>query len=330
MPRRAVLAALLALAASSAAAQPVPDPWWARYKDASQQVRLPGGREITLHCEGAGAPVVVLDSGLGDGAASWRKVQGEIARTTKVCAYDRAGLGGSAMGPLPRDTQAIVGDLEALLKAARLRGPYVLVGHSMGSFDVRMYASRNLRKVAGMVLVDPSADDQNDRMAAAMPRMAEIQKAAYATLDRCAGLAIAGMLAPQTPGCSQPPPPDVPAELRDWVREGQGPGRFITVKSELDSFMTLDAAQMAKVRRPLGAIPLIVLTGRPVSPGMTEAETETLHQLWTTMHDEMAALSTAGVNRAVPGSGHYIQIEKPAVVIAAVQEVVEAARAKRR
>jgi len=308
----------------------VPDAWWARYKDASEQVRLPGGREMTLHCEGAGAPVVVLDSGLGDGAASWRKVQGEIAKTTKVCAYDRAGLGGSAMGPLPRDTQAIVGDLEALLKAARLRGPYVLVGHSMGSFDMRMYASRNLRKVAGLVLVDPSADDQNVRMAAVVPRMAEIQKASYSTIERCAGLAVAGALNPETKGCGQPPPPDVPAELRGWLRERQAGGTFITVKSELDSFMTLDAAEMAKVRRPLGAIPLIVLTGKPVSPGMTDAETETLHQLWITLHDEMAALSTAGVNRAVPGSGHYIQVEKPAVVIAAVQEVVEATRAKRR
>jgi pimeloyl-ACP methyl ester carboxylesterase len=327
--RLASLVLILAFAGSTAAAQPVPDPWWARYKDASQQVRLPDGREMTLHCEGSGKPTVVLDSGLGDGAASWRKVQGEIAKATKVCAYDRAGLGGSTMGPLPRDTASIAADLKAMLKAAKLPGPYVLVGHSMGSYDMRMYASQNLKAVAGMVLVDPSADGQMVRMLAVAPRLEEMQKASYATLSHCAELAKAGTLTPQTAGCSQPPPPDVPPDLRDWVRARSGPNNFITVASELDSFNTLDTPQLLKVRRPFGSIPLIVLTGKPTIPGATAEEGEAVHKIWMTMHDEMAALSTKGVNRPVDGAGHYIQYEKPAAVIAAVQEVVEAVRTKR-
>lgn len=328
--RLATLALLFAFAGSAAAAQPAPDPWWTRYKDASQQVKLPDGREMTLHCEGSGAPVVILDSGLGDGAASWRKVQGEIAKKTKVCGYDRAGLGGSTMGPLPRDTASMAADLKALLKAAKLPGPYVLVGHSMGSYDVRMYASLNLKQVAGMVLVDPSADGQMARMLAAAPRLEELQKASYATLSSCAEQAKAGTLTPQTKGCSQPPPPDVPPELRDWVRARSSPHNFITVASELESFNTLDTPQLLKVRRPFGSIPLIVLTGKPTIPGATPEETEAVYKVWVTMHDEMAALSTKGVNRPVPGAGHYIQHEKPAVVIAAVQEVVDAVRAKGR
>jgi pimeloyl-ACP methyl ester carboxylesterase len=328
--RIATLAALFALTGAAAVAQPVPDPWWGRYKDASQQVKLSDGREMTLHCEGSGAPVVVLDSGLGDGAASWRKVQGEIAKTTRVCAYDRAGLGGSTMGPLPRDTASIAADLKALLKAARLRGPYVLVGHSMGSYDVRMYASQNLKQVAGMVLVDPSADGQMARMLAAAPRLEELQKASYATLSSCAEQAKAGTLTPQTKGCSQPPPPDVPADLRDWARARSSPNNFITVASELDSFNTLDTPQLLNVRRPLGSIPLIVLTGKPTIPGATAEETEAVYRVWMTMHDEMAALSTKGVNRPVPGAGHYIQQEQPAVVVGAVNEVVAAVRAKGR
>jgi pimeloyl-ACP methyl ester carboxylesterase len=197
----------------------------------------------------------------------------------------------------------------------------------MGSFDVRMYASRNLEKVAGLVLVDPSADDQVARMAQALPRMAQIEKAAYAPLAHCADLARAGTLTPQTAGCTRPPPPDVPAELREWVRARDGANAIVATVAELEAFQTLDAAEMARVRRPLGDIPLIVLTGRPTAPGMTPAETEALHRLWTKMHDEMAALSTVGVNRPVAGSGHYIQLEKPAVVISAVQEVVAKARA---
>lgn len=326
--RLSALALAFVLAGSAAAAQPVPDPWWARYKDASQQVKLPDGREMTLHCEGSGAPVVILDSGLGDGAASWRKVQGEIARTTKVCGYDRAGLGGSTMGPLPRDTASIAADLKALLKAAKLRGPYVLVGHSMGSYDMRMYASLNLKQVAGMVLVDPSADGQMARMLAAAPRLEALQKTAYAGTARCAELAKAGTLTPQTEGCRQAPPPDVPADLRDWAKARSGPHNFITVASELDSFNTLDTPQLLKVKRSFGSIPLIVLTGRPTMPGATAEETDAVYKVWMTMHDEMAALSTKGVNRAVRGASHYIQYEKPAVVVAAVNEVVEAVRAK--
>ncbi len=330
MLRSAALTVLLTLSAGTAATQPRPDPWWFRYKDASQQVRLPDGREITLHCEGAGAPVVVLDSGLGDGAASWRKVQGEIAKTTRVCAYDRAGLGGSAMGPLPRDTASIAADLKALLKAAKLPRPYVLVGHSMASYDVRMYASTNLRSVAGMVLVDPSADGQMARMTAAAPRLEALQKAAGAGTARCAELAKAGTLTPTTPGCSQPPPPDLPPELRDWANGRRSGAAFITAQSELDSFQTRDTPQLMKVRRPLGAIPLVVLTGKPTMPGATAEETEAVYRVWSVMHDEMAALSTRGVNRIVPGAGHYIQYEKPDVVTATVKEVVEAVRATAR
>jgi pimeloyl-ACP methyl ester carboxylesterase len=200
----------------------------------------------------------------------------------------------------------------------------------MGSYDVRMYASTNLRKVAGIVLVDPSADGQMARMAAVAPRLEALQKASYATLSNCAELAKAGTLTPQTTGCSQPPAPDVPADLRDWARARQGPQTFITVQSELESFNTLDTPQLQKVRRPLGSIPLVVLTGKPTMPGVTPEETEAVYRVWVTMHDEMATLSTRGENRIVPGAGHYIQYEKPAVVIAAVQEVVDAVRAKRR
>jgi pimeloyl-ACP methyl ester carboxylesterase len=326
--RIATLAVLFAFAGAAAGAQPTPDPWWARYKDASQQVKLPDGREMTLHCEGSGAPVVIMDAGLGDGAAAWRKVQGEIAKTTRVCGYDRAGIGGSSMGPLPRDTASIAADLKALLKAAKLPGPYVLVGHSMGSYDMRMYASRNLKQVAGMVLVDPSADGQMARMAAAAPRLEALQKAAYAGAARCAEMAKAGTLTPQTEGCRQAPPPDVPPELRDWAKARAGPQNFITVGSELDSFNTLDTPQLLKVKRSFGSIPLIVLTGKPTLPGATAEETEAVYKVWVTMHDEMAALSSKGVNRPVPGASHYIQYEKPAVVIGAVNEVVEAVRAK--
>src|SRR6476646_8440207 len=159
MPRQfAILAALaagaaLCAAAGAAAAQPTPaQAWWAGYLAKAQLVRLPDGRQMHLYCEGQGAPVVVLDSGLGDGAWSWSRVQDQMAGKTRVCSYDRAGYGASSPGPEPRDSKAIVADMAAMLTAAHEKGPYVLVAHSLGSFDVRLFAFTYPKDVAGMVL----------------------------------------------------------------------------------------------------------------------------------------------------------------------------------
>src|SRR4051794_34856380 len=89
----AALSAGVALSTAGAAAGQTPNPWWSGYDKGSQAVPLGGGRTINLYCEGQGAPVVVLDAGLGDGAASWRRVQDQIAARTRVCSYDRAGYG---------------------------------------------------------------------------------------------------------------------------------------------------------------------------------------------------------------------------------------------
>ena len=102
-----------------------------------------------------------------------------MAAKTRVCSYDRAGYGTSAPGPEPRDSKAIVADLAALLKAAHEKGPYVLVGHSLGSFDMRLFALTYPKDVAGLVLVDPSADWQAKRMGEAVPKFATLSEAAY-------------------------------------------------------------------------------------------------------------------------------------------------------
>jgi pimeloyl-ACP methyl ester carboxylesterase len=178
---------LAAAMAGGAAAQPAgtaqANPWWGRYMAQSTYAALPDGRRLNLYCEGRGAPLVILDSGLGDGASSWRKVQGQIAKTTRVCAYDRAGVWRSSAvaAPVGRDTAALVADLEQLLRAAKLKGPYVLVGHSLAGYTTRLFASRHRDQVAGLVLVDPSSENQTARMAQVAPAFPEKQAAFYAT-----------------------------------------------------------------------------------------------------------------------------------------------------
>ena len=123
-----------------------------------------GGFKMHIDCTGEGSPTVILDSGLGDTYVSWRKVQPQIAKFTRVCSYDRAGLGYSDPSSQPRTSKVIATELHALLQAAGIAPPYVLVGHSIGGFNVRLYASLYRSEVAGMVLVDASHPAQLNRL----------------------------------------------------------------------------------------------------------------------------------------------------------------------
>jgi pimeloyl-ACP methyl ester carboxylesterase len=313
-----------ALLAGGVAAQ-TPNPWWARYAADGQAVKLAGGRTLHLYCEGQGAPVVILDSGLGDGASSWRRVQDQIAARTRVCSYDRAGYGMSPPGPLPRDTKAEAGDLWALLKAAHLPGPYLLVAHSMGSFNVRMFAYQHPKDVAAMVLVDPSADNQMPAIAAAAPSTLKAQEAANAHNRTCAAPKPTPEIAKS---CAQPPPYDLPPELAAKGVGQPGLGVYAAIAAEMDAFTDLDSKETVAARRSLGAIPLIVLTAADTTkaPGASPDESANAAKVWSAMHDDIAALSAKGVNRTVVGSGHYIQFQKPQIVIDAVGEAVDAVR----
>lgn len=100
-----------------------------------------GDLKLHIDCRGQGSPTVILESGLGGSLLDWARVLPEAAQYTRVCAYDRAGYGWSEMGMLPRTSQQIASELHALLRAANVEGPYILVGHSFGGFSVRLFAA---------------------------------------------------------------------------------------------------------------------------------------------------------------------------------------------
>jgi pimeloyl-ACP methyl ester carboxylesterase len=118
-----------------------------------------GGHRLYLECEGRGAPVVVLQSGLGESSAYWERIATTVASATTVCRYDRAGHGHSDEVTTPQDGVAVAADLHTLLERAGLPGPYVLVGHSSGGPYVRVFAARYPDDVAGMVLLDAQPAD---------------------------------------------------------------------------------------------------------------------------------------------------------------------------
>lgn len=150
-----------------------------------------GGYRLHINCAGAiskGGPTVVMDAGGYDSSESWNQVQPQIAKFTRTCVYDRAGLGKSELRPDPSyPSQEIVKDLHTLLLNAHIAPPFVLVGHSFGGMNMRLYAAQHSEEVVGMVLVDSVHEDEMDRWVAMLPleikdRMSSEDKAQLAKL----------------------------------------------------------------------------------------------------------------------------------------------------
>ena len=170
---RSLLILVIFLAAAGYLYQTISETRDRRFNPMPGQLIDIGGYKLHIDCQGQGTPTVILDSGLGDSYISWRKVQPEVAKFTRVCSYDRAGLGYSDSSPHPRTSKVIAEELSKLLQNASIAGPVILVGHSMGGYDVRLYASLYPDQVAAMVLVDASHPDQENRFPPAMKECKE-------------------------------------------------------------------------------------------------------------------------------------------------------------
>jgi pimeloyl-ACP methyl ester carboxylesterase len=118
-----------------------------------------GGYEMHIYCSGEGSPTVILDGASVDTVSGWHWVQTELAKSTRVCAYDRPGLGWSDLGPEPRDATQNAEQLHRLLEQAGIPGPYMLVGHSLGGLYMRVFAAHYADEVAGMALIEGTHPD---------------------------------------------------------------------------------------------------------------------------------------------------------------------------
>jgi len=268
-----------------------------------------GGRKMHIHCTGEGSPVVVLDSGLGDTFVSWRKVQPEIAKFARVCSYDRAGLGYSEPSPEPRTSKVIARELRALLHAAAIPPPYVLVGHSMGGYNVRLFAGLYRDEVAGMVLVDSSHPDQESRLPPELRNLegTEIQESELLEFGMPFGVPRLLRL------CEDDA---VPRAAECNFRSAQEGVR------ELKAFR--ESAAQAGAITSVGDLPLVVLSHDPDKPSseFPPQLSKSINQAWEKMQEDLAHLSTRGTQRIAKNSSHYIQLDRPDMVVAAVRDVL--------
>jgi pimeloyl-ACP methyl ester carboxylesterase len=268
-----------------------------------------GGFKMHIDCTGQGTPAVILESGLGDSFFSWQKVQPKIAQFTRVCAYDRAGLGYSDSSPRPRTSKDFAEELHALLHNAGIPAPYVLVGHSMGGFDVRLYASLYRSEVAGMVLVDSSHPEQQKRLPPALNDMDAtwLREQEFMAFTMPFGI-------PRLMGFCGPDPEVRDAECNFHnAREGVAESKAIS-----------ESAAQAATAGKLGDIPLTVLSEDPNNPqpDLPDDLVKPASGAWQQMQDELARLSTRGTHLIAKNSGHFIQFDRPDAVIEAVRKVV--------
>ncbi len=308
----------------------MPDARMNRYAAPQRLVRIASRRRLNVNLSGAGSPTIILSAGAGCSTLHWAAIQGPLGLTNRVLAFDRAGMGFSDPGPLPRTTSRVVADLRAALARLEIGPPYVLVGHSMGSFDVRLFAFLHPEEVVGMVLVDPRGNHIGERYAAVSPSIAALMRDEPRQFRR--NLAIArSRPTPGTDGyeliVGQPDP-----ALTDEVNQAQRdlmlrPSFWRSFISEGDAANGASAEALRSAERRLD-IPLIVLSAQwaPI-PGVPLDEMRALNAVWRAAHQELAELSLHGVVRDVPNVGHMIQIERPDIVLAAIREVIELAQA---
>jgi pimeloyl-ACP methyl ester carboxylesterase len=268
-----------------------------------------------IYCTGEGVPTVILDSGLGDSFISWHKVQPQIAAFTRVCSYDRAGIGYSSPSPRARTSDVIADELSALLHAADVQAPYVLVGHSMGGYDVRVFANSRRNEVAGMVLVDASHPDQEKRFPAELKDMEASWRREALFLEFTMPLGI----------------PRLFGLCDDAAAQRAAECNFHTVRESLAEMNAFpESAAEAAANNTLGDLPLTVLSHDPEKPSaeLPADLAKTTNDAWEKMQEELAHLSTRGTQTIAKNSAHYIQLDRPDVVVDAIRNVVQQARAE--
>jgi pimeloyl-ACP methyl ester carboxylesterase len=302
-----------------------------------------GGFRLHLNCTGRGGPAVVLIAGGGDFSFDWGLVQPDVSRFTRVCSYDRAGLAWSDPGPTPRTMRQEAYELHTLLKTARVKAPYVLVGHSVGGLIARVYAEQYADEVAGMVLVDPTHEDTTLMYQGRLVRVREGAK----------GIAIPPV---QTMKSSPPKPPakddldqfefnqkmfgapkteppfdKLPAStqaMRLWFRS-QPPRAAGGADFWAEELQAMYVAR-AKTPHQLGDKPLVVLLAKPESgnplPGISDDEWKRVNEEKRQQKVGLTDLSRNSRLIVAERSGHHIQLDEPHVVTEAVRSVVEAVR----
>jgi pimeloyl-ACP methyl ester carboxylesterase len=310
------------------------------YLGERQDARMPrvgrpvyiGGRTLNISCQGSGTPTIVLDSGGTSPGYTNLPLQRVLANESRTCWFDRAGLGWSDPSPIRQTSAAIASDLHALLQAARIPGPFIVVGQSFSGFNVRVFAKRYPKDVAGVVLLDSVHEDQQQfEPRALLAPLNRLPAAVRAALCRAAPLAarigVVRALATLSRSPTSVRPGFTVAEAALLARVRNQPKAFV-VAAECDVWES--SAAEARAAGSLGNVPLIVLTaGTPMTIGVPDADRQIIaaHEIWVhQLQPSLAMLSRNGKQIVVEHSRHGLASDAPGAVVDAIQEVLSKTR----
>jgi pimeloyl-ACP methyl ester carboxylesterase len=297
-----------------------------------------GTHHLHITCAGTGHPTVVFDAALGASSLSWSLVHPEVARFTRACVYDRAGFGWSEAGPLPRTAGRIADELWLLLRNSDLPPPYVLVGHSFGGLVTRLFTARHRAEVAGLVLIEPAIpeewidpSDEKQTLIHRGTRLCRVgERAARAGVARLvAGLVNSGALWPArfvvrviSRGSLRREDETVLAPIGKLPPEARGtlgdmwtqPKFFAALGSQIRHVCDSAAEVQREADAPYGDLPLIVISAQEAAPSRLQAD------------EALARRSSRGRHLLAAGSGHWVPLDAPGVVIDGIADIVRQIR----
>lgn len=281
--------ALLALAAVGGAYETYKESTDPTIADMPGRLVDVGGHKLHINCQGSGSPTVVLEGGLGalsTTMASW--IAPNVATTTRVCVYDRAGRGWSESAPAPQDGAGVATDLHTLLRNAGEPGPYVLAGHSAGGIYVLNFARLFPADVAGIALLDSMHPEQYERMAS-WPGFYEMYRRASALMPTLARLGVGRVVyGAHDNGLPSPQREQEPAFLATPRHNRSIRDEFSQIRNAMNQAVELHS---------LGEIPLIVVTA-----------TEGADPDWNPMQEDLTGLSTNAAHRFVRNATHAMLV----------------------
>ncbi|MEM9482935.1 MAG: alpha/beta hydrolase [Cyanobacteria bacterium P01_F01_bin.116] len=268
-------------------------------------------------------PTIILDHSLG-GVEGYLLID-EIAEFADVCIYDRAGYGWSSNSPNPRNSSEMVQELEALLRQAEVPPPYVLVGDSLGSYTMRLYAHTFPEQVAGLILTDGLHEDGMARLPVSLQAMKFIFTAGF--LMSVAGSALGfirilqqlGLFQVLSPKLRQYSQTQLAPVLRSFVR----PKHWFTMAREMFSLSTSNE-QLSKVES-LGSLPVINIKANHFftpAPLLKPLPLEAADNLWTQMHHGLMRLSRQSLSLPTQSSSHFVWIDEPDAMLEAIERML--------
>jgi pimeloyl-ACP methyl ester carboxylesterase len=285
------------------------------------------GHNMHIYCLGTGSPTVVLEAGLGASSMSWGPILEEIAAFTRVCAYDRAGLGWSDPLPTPIYRGQVAESLHTLLSKAGIPEPYLLVGHSLGGVYVRAFAERYPSQVAGLVLIDSSHENQLSRLPLEIERRFKAMDLMFSGCRLVSPLGLVRLF--HVYSFFLRSTPLEPGDRQAFVATLNRGHTCHVVQNELTAgVVDLDLP----VPPPnLGDLPLVVLTAGGDTPhrffsGFREDTLRPGKGRWLALQDELAALSTNSTHLVIEDSNHLLHYDRPDLVVDVIREMIESIR----